>query len=98
MFVTTDFSTLSLHDALPIYVIPGKYDVLAGSLAQPFSVVRIATEAGTISGHSLNVPPGASLTISLSVMAGSVTVEGYAKRAGKAASGAMIVLYRNATG
>jgi hypothetical protein len=73
-------------------VIPGKYEVLAGSPTQPFSVVRIATEAGNISGHALNVPPGASLTISLSLVAGSVTVEGYAKRAGKGVSGAMVVL------
>ena len=73
-------------------VIPGKYDVLAGSSTQPFSVVRIATETGTISGHAINAPPGASLNISLSMMAGSVTVEGYAKRSGKAVAGAMIVL------
>src|ERR1035438_8756465 len=73
-------------------VIPGKYEVFAGSPTQPFSVVRIATEAGAISGHTFNMPPGASLTISLSVLAGSVTVEGYAKRTGKAVAGAMIVL------
>ena len=73
-------------------VIPGKYEVFAGSPTQPFSVVRIVTEAGAISGHTFNMPPGASLTISLSVLAGSVTVEGYAKRTGKAVAGAMIVL------
>lgn len=73
-------------------VIPGKYEILAGSSTQPFSVVRIATETGSISGHAFNVPPGAALNISLSVMAGSVTVEGLAKRTGKAAAGAMIVL------
>ena len=73
-------------------VIPGKYDVVAGSATNRYSVVRIASEAGTISGHALNVPPGASLTVSLSLVGGSVTVEGFAKRAGKGASGAMIVL------
>lgn len=73
-------------------VIPGKYDVVAGSLAQTYAVVRIASEAGTISGHALNVPPGASLTIALSLVGGSVTVEGFAKRTGKATSGTMIVL------
>jgi hypothetical protein len=40
----------------------------------------------------LNVPPGASLTVALSLVGGSVTVEGFAKRAGKGVSGAMIVL------
>ena len=73
-------------------VIPGNYDVVAGSATNRYSVVRIASEAGTISGHALNVPPGASLTVSLSLVGGSVTVEGFAKRAGKGASGAMIVL------
>jgi hypothetical protein len=73
-------------------VIPGNYDVVAGSATNRYSVVRIASEAGTISGHSLNVAPGASLTVSLSLVGGSVTVEGFAKRAGKGASGAMVVL------
>ncbi len=73
-------------------IIPGKYDVVANSQAQRYSVVRIASEAGSISGHALNVPPGASLTVSLSLVGGSFTVEGFAKRAGKAVSGAMIVL------
>jgi hypothetical protein len=55
-------------------------------------VVRIASEVGTISGHALDVPPGASLTVALSLVGGSVTVEGFAKRAGKGVSGTMIVL------
>jgi len=73
-------------------VIPGKYDVVAGSATNRYSVVRIASEAGTISGHALKVPPGASLTVALSLVGGSVTVEGFAKRTGKGVSGAMIVL------
>jgi hypothetical protein len=40
----------------------------------------------------LDVPAGASLTIALSLVGGSVTVEGFAKRDGKAVSGAMVVL------
>jgi hypothetical protein len=73
-------------------VIAGTYDILAASSSQRYSVVRIASEAGIISGHLLNVPAGASLTIALSLVGGSVTVEGFAKRDGKAVSGAMIVL------
>ena len=73
-------------------VIPGKYDIVAGSATQQYSVVRIASEAGTTSGHGLNVVSGASLSISITLAGGSVTVEGFAKRAGKGASGAMIVL------
>lgn len=73
---------------------PGKYEVVAFSrlLAQSYSVVRIASEAGAISGHELNVPAEASLTIALSLVGSSVTVEGFAKRVGKGFSGAMIVL------
>jgi len=73
-------------------VIAGTYDILAASSTQRYSVARIASEAGIISGHSLNVPAGVSLTIALSLVGGSVTVEGFAKRDGKAVSGAMIVL------
>jgi carboxypeptidase family protein len=73
-------------------VIAGTYDILAASSTQRYSVVRIASESSVVSGHSLNVPAGASLTIALSLVGGSVTVEGFAKRDGKAVSGAMIVL------
>jgi len=51
-------------------VIAGTYDILAASSTQRYSVVRIASEAGIISGHSLNVPAGASLTFALSLVAG----------------------------
>ncbi len=70
----------------------GKYDILAGSPTQRFSVVRVASEAGAISGHTVTVPLGASLTLALSIAEGSVSVEGFAKRDGKPMGGAMIVL------
>ncbi|HLX84507.1 MAG TPA: hypothetical protein VKR59_11460 [Terriglobales bacterium] len=73
-------------------VIPGKYDLVAWSQMRAYSVARFATETGTVAGHSITVPPGASLTIALALVAGSATVEGFAKREGKAAPGAMIVL------
>jgi protocatechuate 3,4-dioxygenase beta subunit len=73
-------------------VIPGKYEIVTGSPTKAYAVVRIASETVTISGHALNVPPGASLAVSLSLVGGSVTIEGFAKRAGKGTSGAMIVL------
>ncbi len=70
----------------------GKYDVLAMSPTQRFSVTRMASETGIIQGHALNVPAGASLTIAVSLVGGSANVEGFAKREGKVVSGAMIVL------
>jgi Carboxypeptidase regulatory-like domain len=71
---------------------PEKYDVVAVSRQQAYSVTRIVSEAGSISGHTLNVPAGASLNLSLTLVGGSVSVEGIAKRDGKAVAGAMIVL------
>ncbi len=80
-------------------VAAGKYDVLAGSATQRFSVVRVASEAGTISGHTVTVPVGASLMLALSIAEGSVSVEGFAKRNGKPVGGVMIVLVpKNAEG
>jgi hypothetical protein len=76
-------------------VVPGKYEVTAGSPTQRYAVVHMASEAGAIPGHSLNVTPGASLTIALSLVGGSVTVEGFAKRSGKPVSGVMLVLAPN---
>jgi 5-hydroxyisourate hydrolase-like protein (transthyretin family) len=73
-------------------IIAGKYEVVASSSTQRYSVVRIASEAGATSGHTLTVPPGASLTITLSLVGGSATVEGFAKQARKASSGVMVVL------
>jgi Carboxypeptidase regulatory-like domain len=73
-------------------VIPGNYEIVANSMTQPYSIVRVASEAGAVNGHALTVPPGAQLNLSLKLVGSSVTVEGFVKRAGKATSGAMIVL------
>jgi hypothetical protein len=73
-------------------VIPGKYDVLAGSQAEDYSVSRIAWKGGATAGRTLNVPVGDSLAISVSLLGGSVTVDGFAKRDGKPFDGAMVVL------
>lgn len=73
-------------------VAAGKYDILAGSPTERFSVVRVASETGVIPGHTVTVPVGASLTLALSIAEGSVSVEGFAKRDGKPVGGAMIVL------
>jgi hypothetical protein len=73
-------------------VLPGKYDVLAGSQNEVFSVERIAWDGGGVSGRTLNITAGASLAVSVSLLGGSVTVEGFAKRNGKGVAGAMVVL------
>jgi hypothetical protein len=78
---------VEFHDA-----VPGDYEVLAGTPTKAYSVVGITSDDGETRGHSLNVPAGASLIVSLSLVEGQVNVEGFAKRDGKPASSAMIVL------
>lgn len=73
-------------------VAPGAYDIVANSATEPYSVIRIASAAAATPGHSLTVPPGAELTISVTLVGSPVAVEGFAKQAGKATAGAMIVL------
>lgn len=77
-------------------VSPGKYNVfaMAGGMTgvKPYSVVTISSEGTVTAGPFLNIPPGSSLTLSLSLVPGMVKVEGFAKRAGTGAAGAMVVL------
>jgi Carboxypeptidase regulatory-like domain len=73
-------------------VVAGKYDVVANSQTQAYSVTRIESEAGAVAGHEVNVPAGASLTLTFTLVGSTVSVEGFAKRGGKGAGGAMVVL------
>lgn len=73
-------------------VAPGAYDIVANSTTEPYSVIRIASAATATPGHSLTVPAGSELTISVTLVGSPVAVEGFAKQAGKATAGAMIVL------
>ena len=70
---------------------PGKYDVLAGSRPKAYSVVQMSSDGNVTAGQTLTVTPGASMTVKLSLAGGTVNVEGFAKRAGKGTSGAMVV-------
>jgi hypothetical protein len=73
-------------------VVPGRYDLLAGTLDRGYAVVRVSSSQGLSPGKTLEVPAGASLEISASIVGGMSNVEGLAKREGKASPGAMIVL------
>jgi hypothetical protein len=73
-------------------VVPGTYDVLAGAASRAYSVIRMTVNGSPVSGHSLTVPPGATLNLSLSLVGGLGDVNGLAQRDGKGAAGAMIVL------
>src|SRR5262249_8649974 len=71
---------------------PGTYDVLAASRADSYSVVRIGMNGQETSGHTLHVPAGTALSVTLSMVAGMAGVGGYARGGGKPVPGAMVVL------
>jgi 5-hydroxyisourate hydrolase-like protein (transthyretin family) len=73
-------------------VTPGRYQVLAQGAGQAYSVLRISTQGHETAGHSLDVAPGSSLDVSLTLVGSATKVEGFAKRNGHAAPGAMVVL------
>lgn len=73
-------------------LIGGSYTVLAGSPNGTYTVARLTVGDQVLSGRSLNVSPGATIAASVTLTSGSVRVEGLAKRGGKPAPGAMIVL------
>jgi len=70
----------------------GDYNFYATTRNRVFWVAQMIVQGNRLPGHTLNVPAGSSLTVSLSLIADPVTVEGFAKRDGKAVAGAMIVL------
>lgn len=72
-------------------VLPGTYFVAAASSEKDYAV-NVTTEGGQHTGHTLEVASGSSPSVSFSLVGGEVRVDGFAKRGGKAASGAMIVL------
>ena len=69
----------------------GQYNFTAGSPNRPYSV-RIASTSGITAGRKLDVSPGSSVEVTLSLVGGEVTVEGLAQKSGKPFSGAMVVL------
>jgi len=73
-------------------VVPGKYEVLVQTPGKAYSVARMSSQSGEMSGHILNVAAGQSLDVALSLVGGTANVEGFAKRNGKAVAGAMVVL------
>jgi len=70
----------------------GKYAILVSSPTKPYSVVRASSAEVEISGHNLNVTPGASLNLTVFLVDGVVTVEGFAKRGDKPVAGVMVAL------
>jgi hypothetical protein len=71
---------------------PGQYEVFAWGPPKPYSIAHISAEGASVSGHSLTLASGSSVSVSLTLVGGSSNIEGTAKRAGKPFAGAMVVL------
>jgi hypothetical protein len=74
-------------------VVPGKYEVLAGSQNKAYSVVRVSSQSTDSAGRTLLVQAaGSTLNVTLTLVGGAVNVEGFAKRRSEPIAGAMVVL------
>lgn len=75
-----------------VHVPPGKYTLLAASPNSDYAVTQIAINGTPSRGHSLEVVAGSSIDGTVTLLTGSASVEGFAKRAGTGVAGAMVVL------
>lgn len=80
------------HEVTFADVVPGNYQVVVGAASRAYSVISMTVNGSQVSGHSLTVPAGANLALSLAVAGGTADINGIALRAGKGAAGAMVVL------
>ena len=71
---------------------PGKYALLVNSPETPYTVARMKIQGVESAGHDVNVIAGASMELSVSLVAGIVRVEGFAKRGGKPMPGVMVAV------
>ena len=70
----------------------GKHAILIYSTTKPYSVVRVSSQGVESAGHELIVRPGASSDVTVFLISGVVTVEGFAKRGEKPMAGVMVIL------
>jgi len=71
---------------------PGTYAPSAFGGGKQFSIAQISAEGAEVTGHTLSVQPGASVSLSLKLSSGSTDVDGVVKHSGKPFAGAMVVL------
>jgi hypothetical protein len=89
----TGFHMLDAKGEAEIGEIPaGRYEMLAWGTRKVYSIARATAEGAEVSGHSIILSPGASASVSITLVEGSVEVEGIVKKAGKGFAGAMVVL------
>ncbi len=73
-------------------LVAGKYAIHASSSAKLYSVARISLSGVEIATHEIDVAPGASLDVTVSLVEGVVTVEGFTKKEEKPIAGVMVAL------
>ena len=90
---TTGVHMLDAKGAAEIDEVPaGRYEMLAWGTRKVYSIARATAEGAEVSAHSIILPPGASASASITLVQGSVEIEGIVKKAGKGFAGAMVVL------
>jgi hypothetical protein len=70
----------------------GRYAIVASSPGKQYFVSQTSSSGSETSGHSFDLTPGSSLSMSALLLGGSTRVEGFVKRSGIAAAGVMVVL------
>jgi len=71
---------------------PGKYTVRLFAAPKAYSVTQLVSHDAQISGAQFDLKPGESQEWTASVSAGNSIIQGFVTRAGKPASGIMVVL------
>jgi hypothetical protein len=71
---------------------PGKYDLMAATPRSFYAVTEIATNGSSRRSHALEVAAGSTIEGTVTVVAGTGTVRGVARRDGKGVAGVMVVL------
>jgi hypothetical protein len=75
-----------------VHIPAGKYNLLAATASNDYAVTRIVTNGSPSKGHSLEIATGSTIEGTVTLIGGQTIVQGFAKRAGKGAPGAMIVM------
>jgi uncharacterized surface anchored protein len=70
----------------------GQYEVILAARGRNYSISRVTAEGAEVSGRHVTIAAGSTASISVTATAGSIVVQGIAKRAGKPFAGAMVVL------
>ena len=75
-----------------VHIPPGNYDLLAATPNTDYAVTQITTDGRRSNGHALEIAAGSTVESTVTLVAGTGSVRGFAKHDGKGVSGVMVVL------